>query len=145
MKRHIAILVIALAALSVPVTAGFAPQAYAAGKKLASPKTAAGVEAVNRGDYKIAYELFRNQASKGDTEAQFELGMLFALGKGVKKNLITAYMWTEIAARQKEPYADFMRDEVAANMSPADIRDATQQANAWMRNNGYAILLPAAK
>jgi len=145
MKRHIAILAIVLAALSVPLTAGFAPDAQAAGKKVSSPQTAAGIEAVNRGDYKAAYTAFSTQAAKGDTEAQFELGMLYALGKGVDKDLVTAYMWTEIAARQKEPYADFIRDEVAANMSQAEIRNARQKADAWMRDNGHAALQRAAK
>lgn len=133
---------LAFAALALTMLAG---QPAAAAEKASHPKTAAGMEAVNRGDYKTAYQMFRAQAAKGDAEAQFELGMLFALGKGVERNLITAWMWTEIAARQNEPYADFIRDEVAANLNEGDINQARSRANAWMRENGYLALLPAVK
>ena len=138
MKRHLAIAVIAIAALSYPGLA-------AAAEKPSSPKTAVGLTAAENGDYKTAFRVFNSQAAKGDPEAQFELGMLYALGKGVKKDFVKAYIWTEIAARQKEPYADFIRDEVAANMSPAEIRNAKKRANAWIRNSGKAVLIPVAK
>jgi len=133
---------VAVAATLLAVALG---PALAADARPTKPKTAAGIEAVNRGDYKTAYELFRAQAAKGDPEAQFELGMLFALGKGVERNLVTAFMWAEIAARQNEPYADFIRDEVAANLTASEIGIARGNANDWMRANGYAAQLPAMK
>ena len=125
---------VAGAALGLGATLGASPAV--AEEKPSHPDTAAGVEAVKRGDFKAAFALFRNRAAKGDTEAQFELGMLYALGNGVDRDYVAAYMWTEIAAQQNEPYADFIRDEVAANMKPPEIASARREANAWMRQNG---------
>jgi hypothetical protein len=117
--------------------------APAADVRPSTPKTAAGIEAVNRGDYKAAFALFHGEAARGVPEAQFELGMLYALGKGVERDYISAWKWTEIAARQNEPYADFIRDEVAANMNGGEIGTARRQANDWMRANGFGAALPA--
>jgi hypothetical protein len=128
--------------LALPLALPTAPAA--AGERASHPKTAAGVEAVGRGDHAAAYKLFRSQAARGDAEAQFELSMLYALGKGVERDLIVAYMWAEIAARQKEPYADFIRDEIAANLSGGEITMATGMANDWMRANASPEL-PFAK
>lgn len=130
MKRFLAILAVAALAAVGPVTGA------AAGAKKSHPNTTAGVEAVKRGDFKTAYDLFTTRAATGDAEAQLELGMLYALGNGVERDYVAAWMWTEIAARQKEPYAEFMRDEVAANMNKAEIAKARQEADAWIRRNG---------
>jgi TPR repeat protein len=132
-------------ALALAVPALFGPTAADAGERVSQPKTRAGIAAVNEGDFSRAHALFRSQAARGDSEAQFELGMLYALGKGVPKDLVAAWMWTEIAARQNEPYADFIRDEVAANMSPVDIEVARGRANDWMRTNTFRGQLPVAK
>ena len=137
MKCRLARLAVALLAAAF-AAAPSASDSQAADVRPSTPKTAAGIEAVNRGDYKTAFTLFHSQAAKGDPEAQFELGMLYALGKGVERDYILAWKWTEIAARQNEPYAEFIRDEVAANMKGGEISTALKQANDWMRQNARA-------
>lgn len=129
MKRQLA-----TAALAIALLAGL-PAVAAAGERVSHPTTAAGVAAVKRGDYVTAFRHFRDRAAAGDAEAQFELGMLYALGNGVERDYVAAWKWSEIAARQKEPYADFIRDEVAANMKPNEIGMARREADAWMRAN----------
>lgn len=45
--------------------------------------TKAGVDAWERGDYKIAVDEWRKSAAKGDPDAMFNLGQAYKLGRGV--------------------------------------------------------------
>ncbi len=59
-----------------------------------------GVEAWERGDYKIAVDRWRGPAMKGDSDAQFNLGQAYKLGRGVKADLNQAETWYGKAAAQ---------------------------------------------
>ena len=50
--------------------------------------------------YAKAAELWRTLADKGDAEAQYSLGTLYAEGKGVEQNDATAFLWFQRAANQ---------------------------------------------
>jgi uncharacterized protein len=59
----------------------------------ASPALAdvkAGVDAWTRGDFSAAVKEWQEPASKGDADAQFNLGQAYKLGRGVKQNLAKA-------------------------------------------------------
>ena len=58
----------------------------------------AGVDAYNRGDYATALREWRPLAEQGDTDAQFNLGLLYANGQGVPKDDAQARQWYEKAA-----------------------------------------------
>jgi len=60
----------------------------------------AGVEAWERGDYKAAVDRWRGPAMKGDSDAQFNLGQAYKLGRGVKADLVQAETWYGKAAAQ---------------------------------------------
>jgi len=58
------------------------------------------VDAYNREDYKAAYKLILPLAKKGFAQAQYNLGVMYEKGKGVKKNLKKAKKWFQFAAEQ---------------------------------------------
>jgi uncharacterized protein len=63
-------------------------------------QTAAGVDAYNRGDFPAAVKIWREQALKGDADAQFNLGQSYKMGRGVKVDLDAALDWYRRAAMQ---------------------------------------------
>jgi uncharacterized protein len=58
----------------------------------------AGIEAWQRADYASAVAIWRPLAEGGDTDAQFNLGQAYRLGRGVPINLAAAKTWFERAA-----------------------------------------------
>lgn len=85
----------------------------AAGIALAAPlalaqenPVKAGVEAWERGDYKGAVDRWRGPATKGDADAQFNLGQAYKLGRGVPANLDQAELWYSKAAGQGHEQAE---------------------------------------
>lgn len=58
-----------------------------------------GVEAEQLGSYKKAVSQYRKAASKGNVEAQYRLGVLYARGAGVSQNFSEAAKWYERASR----------------------------------------------
>lgn len=65
-----------------------------------------GKDALDRGDYEIAYQTWLSLAEKGNVEAQNGLGYMYAnsiigttsYSKGYRMDNIYAYMWWSIAA-----------------------------------------------
>lgn len=66
----------------------------------------AGVEAWERGDYKAAVDRWRGPATKGDSDAQFNLGQAYKLGRGVPTDLNQAELWYGKAAAQGHEQAE---------------------------------------
>src|SRR5580704_6365219 len=58
------------------------------------------VAALDSSDYATALRLFRPLAEKGNPRAQFNLGFMYANGRGVPKNYAEALKWYRLAADQ---------------------------------------------
>lgn len=71
---------------------------FAAGPALADTK--AGVDAWARGDYPSAIREWEGPASRGDADAQFNLGQAYKWGKGVKQDLKKSELYFGKAAAQ---------------------------------------------
>lgn len=65
------------------------------------------VGAYERGNYTIAYRLFKELAEKGTPEAQFNLGVMYDTGQGVLQDYVEAAMWYQRAANQGYAAAQF--------------------------------------
>ena len=74
------------------------PLLWAAGAQAQTVK--AGIEAWQRADYERAVAIWRPLAEGGDTDAAFNLGQAYRLGRGVKTDLATAQIWLDRAASQ---------------------------------------------
>ena len=60
----------------------------------------AGLEAWQRGDHAAAVAIWRPLAESGDSDAAFNLGQAYRLGRGVETNLGAAQTWLDRAARK---------------------------------------------
>ena len=57
---------------------------------------------------------WQQAASTGDPAAQFNLGMMYARGDGVSKNMDAAMHWWERSAAQKFPKAQQLLNQLTA-------------------------------
>lgn len=57
-----------------------------------------GIDAWQHGDYASAVAIWRPLAEKGDSDAEFDLGQAYRLGRGVPVDLAQAQLWLEKAA-----------------------------------------------
>jgi TPR repeat protein len=64
-----------------------------------------GDAALKKEDYKTAIKEFTALANKGEAEAQFKLGLMYAMSIGVKEDLAKAFSWYLKAANQNHPQA----------------------------------------
>ena len=66
-----------------------------------------GMDAANRGDFARAFEVWEPLAKRGNALAQFNLGLMYDKGEGVKRNYKMAVKWYKLAARQGISSAQF--------------------------------------
>ncbi len=59
-----------------------------------------GAGALDRGDYKTAFQEFKPLAEHGNAGAQYNIGLMYLEGKGVTKDYVEAVKWYKKAAEQ---------------------------------------------
>ncbi|MBF0295194.1 MAG: sel1 repeat family protein [Magnetococcales bacterium] len=74
----------------------------------------------------------RGSAEEGDVKSQIVLGKMYAQGVGVAKNLVDAYMWFSIAAKQESLRGAGYRDIMAKYLTRQQIERAETSANEWV-------------
>jgi uncharacterized protein len=72
----------------------------------------------------------RHVAEQGLPDAQSDLGTMYAMGKGVLQDHVTAHIWFNLAAVSGDKHAVANRDNVAALMTPAQIAEAGPRVEA---------------
>lgn len=80
-----------------------------------------------RHDPELAAAL-REEAMKGDHDAQYGLGLVYAEGRGVEQDEVEAYAWLSVAALDGDPDADALREVVMQEMNAVDIQRAVRRA-----------------
>ena len=68
------------------------------------------------------------------SEALFELGLMYATGRSVETNLVSAHKWFNLAAMRGNGEAIRLRREIAEQMSPVEIAEAQRAARAWLKS-----------
>jgi TPR repeat protein len=91
-----------------------------------------GLKAYKSGDYATALKEWRPLAESGHAGAQYNLGFNFVQGKGVPKDLVLAYFWFDLAARQGRGIAGQLRDGIAKKMSKEQVADAQERVRVWL-------------
>jgi TPR repeat protein len=71
-------------------------------------KLSEGQSAFNSGDYENAVKIWRDAALQGSSNAQVLVGLAYAKGWGVAKDLQSSRMWYHIAAENNNPTAQFL-------------------------------------
>ena len=63
-----------------------------------------------------------------DGDIYFDLGMMYATGRSVPVDLVAAHKWFNLAAVSGKEAAKRHREDIAAELSPAEIARALQAA-----------------
>lgn len=82
-------------------------------------------------DEKEAVAWYRKAAEQGEAVGQFYIGTMYAKGLGVPKDVVQAHMWCSLASAQDDKDALKKRDELAKQMTPAQIKEAEELAKSW--------------
>ena len=82
-------------------------------------------------DYTKARQWYEKAAAQGEAKAQLYLGLQSSFGQGVPMDLVEAYMWYSLAAGNGNAHAPGYRDDLARQMTPAQIREAQKRAREW--------------
>ena len=73
----------------------------------------------------------RRAAGQGHPGGQLNLGVAYALGKGVRRNWVQAHMWFNLAAIEGEERAMDYCVKIARRMTSDQIADAQRLAREW--------------
>ena len=84
-------------------------------------------------DYAEAAKWFRLAAEQGRPDAQSNLGVMYAEGEGVPRDVVQALMWFTLAADQNHKDAKENRDNAISNMTAAEIAAAKKLVREWKR------------
>jgi hypothetical protein len=85
----------------------------------------------NDGGYGTAVHWFTKAAERGLRDSQFNLGVLYERGLGVPKDSAAAHHWFALAASQGDAKAVERRDQLAAQLSPQELKQDERQALSW--------------
>jgi TPR repeat protein len=91
-----------------------------------------------------AIEWFRKSAEQGNDEAACNLALHYMRGEGVEKDYVLALMWGLVSGRiatQMHCLSEIDTYDML-QMSAVQESDATQRANAWLKEHHYPITAP---
>lgn len=88
----------------------------------------AGVRAWGHGDYAAAAAAFLPAAQAGEPESQYMMGRLYALGDGVPRDFVQAWLWFDRAARRGHGAAAEARAGLEHVLTPQQLALAQQVA-----------------
>ena len=73
-------------------------------------------------------------ASRGNANALFELGVAYSTGSGgVEIDMVEAHKWFNLAAVNGHDEAMHCRAEISDEMTAREIAEAQRQARAWLQ------------
>ncbi len=105
--EYIPFLLVALLLVSAPVFSGAERSVVYSQSKTSQQTYQQAQQFLQKRQFKPAADLLKAAASQGNRLAQYRLGLLFARGVGVGKNLVKARKWLYQAAMQGHPKAQF--------------------------------------
>jgi len=75
-------------------------------------------------DFAAAHAWYLCAARQGHARAQFNLGLMYAAGQGLARDLVQAWCWLQRAERSGAAGAARHADKVGARMDPALLEQA---------------------
>jgi len=82
--------------------------------------------------YEMGAEMASMAEAKPTPENFFDLGMIYSAGREVVADLVAAHKWFNLAAVKGNRDAALYRQEVAREMTAADIAEAQRAAREWL-------------
>ena len=93
-----------------------------------------GLESAEKGDYQTAIKLWKQLAEQGSASAQFNLGIMYSKGYGVKQDYTEAAKWNRKAAEQGSATAQHAMGLFYSGIYSADvIKEDLSKAKEWFR------------
>jgi len=86
-------------------------------------------------DYAEAVRWFSMAAERGHVVSQATLGAYYWAGRGVPQDLVRAYFWSVLAQAGGDEASKYRVAHLASRMTRAQITDAQQQANDWIKEH----------
>ena len=71
------------------------------------------------------FEETKRLAEQGDATAQTNLGVMYAIGAGLRQNNVRAYAWFSVAAAQGDEDARSKRDIISETLTPEQLPNGT--------------------
>jgi hypothetical protein len=82
---------------------------------------------------------FQRAATEGDADAQSVLGLMYGVGKGVKRDYVVAYMWATVSRLQGAEDGLGWRRLLAGRMTLSQLTEAKRLAQIeWARAQLHA-------
>lgn len=92
-----------------------------------------GVLYANARDMASALPWFQKAADLGLKDSQFNLGIIHALGSGVKQDLAVSYKWFALAAKQGDQEAEKKQADVASHLDKVNLAAARMAVQTWVQ------------
>jgi TPR repeat protein len=87
-----------------------------------------GFSAYQKGDHATALRELTPLAEQGYVPAQFNLGLMYLVGKGVIQDPVYSHIWANIAASNGAEKGGEFRESVAGLLTPQQLERARQLA-----------------
>ena len=71
-------------------------------------------------------------AQGGGTDALYQLGLMYCVGRDVEVNLIEAHKWFNLAAVAGHEESAWCRADIAEEMTAREIAEAQRRAREWL-------------
>jgi len=85
--------------------------------------------------FEIAGADFSEMAGSANADGLYELGLIYATGRGGFSDLVSAHKWFNIAAFRGHAEAKRRRAEIALEMNRDDIAAAQRAARDWITSH----------
>ena len=72
-------------------------------------------------------------AQGGSTDALYQLGLMYCVGRDVGVNLVEAHKWFNLAALRGNEDAKVYRSEISREMTKKQIAAAQKSAREWLK------------
>lgn len=102
-------------------------------------KLDAAKEAYEKGSYDRAFYLWLGLCQAANRGSCYNLGLMYAAGKGAPLDLVEAYKWMHLAAEAGLSEAIAARARLSSALSAAQIKTAMDQAADFKRDNGWGV------
>jgi putative methionine-R-sulfoxide reductase with GAF domain len=86
-------------------------------------------------DYSEAVKWFTKAAEQGHVRAQSMLGAYYMVGRGAPQDFQKAYFWSVLARAGLDDYSKSRVMFLSSRMTPAQVSEAQQRAEAWIRDH----------
>jgi len=94
-----------------------------------------GAVAHRHGDYQAAVKLWQPLAEKGQVDAQYNLGVMYYSGDGVKQDYVEAAKWLRMAAEQGDKQAQYYLGSMYLNGE--GVKQSESEAHKWFTMNRH--------